>query len=69
MKTLTITYNGVELFTGQVEEITFTHSDGKVSVGGKFTKGSEGRGLSGLADVLVQASKNKTEQRVREVQQ
>lgn len=69
MKVLTITYNGVELFSGPVEELTFTHSDQQVSASGKFVKPASGAGLAGLADMLVSASKQKTAERVREVEQ
>lgn len=69
MRVLTVTYNGVELFTGPVEEVQFTHSGAQVSVTGKFTKPASGdRGLAGLADMLVSASKQKTAERVKELE-
>lgn len=69
MKNLTITYGGLELVNTEVDECQFTDTDTQVSIVGKFKRAAPaaGGGLSAIADLLVNASKTKTEQRKREL--
>lgn len=66
MKRLTITYDGVTLFDGEVAEIAWKDSENEVSVTGKQRKQSAATAVSGLGDMLAKARKAQTEKLVTE---
>ena len=57
MKHLTITVGDLTLFDGDVDEITFTSSDGAVGVQGKMRRSQNNSGGSALMQLLSSATK------------
>lgn len=68
MKHLSITYDGVCVFDGEVAEFTWTDSANTVTVTGKArpTRGAAG---GGIFDAIVSASKRQTQQQATEYRQ
>jgi hypothetical protein len=56
MKHLKVEYNGIVLFDGDVEEVTWNENGNGVSVSGKIKTSNSG----GLLDLLTAASKKQT---------
>lgn len=59
MKTLTITYDGITLFDGEVSEMTWTDAANTVRVEGKQRGG-------GLGDLITGLSKQSTQKKIAE---
>lgn len=63
MKNLTIVYNGVELFSGGVDDFTWQDSPSGVTVSGKTRSAKP---ANGLMNMISQASRAKTDAVVAE---
>lgn len=61
MKNLTITYGDQTLFSGDVQEITWTDSDTAISITGKIKAAAGGQGFM---DLLAAMAKQQTEKDV-----
>ncbi|MCB1287438.1 MAG: hypothetical protein KDB47_07025 [Mycobacterium sp.] len=59
MNTLTITFGDMELFSGNVDELTFTVTAGGVSVTGKKARAGSSPNSPGLIGLLAQSSRRK----------
>lgn len=67
MKHLTIVYNNVTMFDGEIEEFSWTDTASGVKVEGRLTPlRGNGNGMGSFFDSLLGASKAKTEQKVAE---
>lgn len=65
MKRLTITYDGINLFDADVDEITWSDANGGVSVQGKVKANAP----KGLLEMLTEKSRQATENRRTELLQ
>lgn len=61
MRHLTITYNDVTIFDGQVDEFTWSDSDGGILVKGGVKRAPAGGGLGGLLGAMAGARRQQTE--------
>lgn len=60
---LQITYQGIELFDGDIEELVFTDNNGGVKVEGRLKSAPAG---GGLLDILTAVTKPKREDSAHE---
>jgi hypothetical protein len=60
MKHLRVEYNGIVLFDGQVDEVSWNDSEGGVTVSGKMRRAG-GSGGGGLLDLLAGARRQQTQ--------
>lgn len=63
MKRLTITYNGTQLFDGDIEQLVLTDDDAGIKVEGRLKRAQAG---GGLLDILTAATKPKREEPAHE---
>ena len=62
MKQLRVEYNGIVLFDGQVDEVSWSDSDSGVTVTGKMRRaGGGGGGAAGLLELLTSGRQRQTE--------
>lgn len=66
MKRLTITYNSLTLYDGDVDEIMWNENESGVRVEGRRKPVSAPSAGGGLLDLLTNASKAKTQQVIEE---
>lgn len=70
MKHLTIRYDDLTLFDGDIEELVFTDNDQGITVQGRLKRAAApGLGAKTLLDALTAASKTKTQQVIQEKQE
>lgn len=66
---LVITYNGIELHRGDVTKMTWTDSDSVIAVTAEIAKAAATAPNFGkIADVIAQASRQKTMQRKQQLE-
>lgn len=67
VKHLRVEYNGIVLFDGNVDEVSWNDSDNGVTVTGKMRRaGAQGGGAGGFLEMLTNASRQRTQNVVAE---
>lgn len=67
MKHLRVEYNGIVLFDGNVDEVSWNDSDNGVTVTGKMRRaGGQSGGAGGFLEMLTNASRQRTQNVVAE---